>query len=120
MAKLGAVPPDHDIEMWPADVIAGRDPQLEKAIELALEALEANPPKQPEQPEYPIRARQYAVPSPGHCAVFSAGDRRSRSCVPHARRDAGLFSPLAVRPRSTPPPGLFESRNAIPYPLEPK
>ncbi|MCP3962235.1 MAG: peptidase S41 [bacterium] len=52
------VPPDHDVEQWPADIIAGRDPQLEKAIELALEALEANPPKEPVRPEYPIRVRQ--------------------------------------------------------------
>ena len=52
------VPPDVEVEQWPADVIAGRDPQLEKAIEIALEQLEANPPVMPERPPYPIRARQ--------------------------------------------------------------
>ncbi len=50
------VPPDIEIEQWPADVIAGRDPQLEKAIEVALEQLEANPPKTYRKPAYPIRA----------------------------------------------------------------
>ncbi|MEM7349615.1 MAG: hypothetical protein AAF657_02340 [Acidobacteriota bacterium] len=52
------VPPDIEVEQWPADVIAGRDPQLEKAIELALEALEAAPPPEFVRPEYPIRVRQ--------------------------------------------------------------
>ena len=52
------VPPDVEVEQWPADVIAGRDPQLEKAIEIALEQLEANPPVMPERPPYPVRARQ--------------------------------------------------------------
>lgn len=50
------VAPDHDVTMWPKDVIAGKDPQLEKAIELALEALKKNPPKKDARPEYPKRA----------------------------------------------------------------
>ncbi len=37
------VAPDVDIENWPKDVIAGRDPQLEKAVEEALRILKANP-----------------------------------------------------------------------------
>ena len=52
------VPPDVEVEQTPAEIIAGRDPQLEKAIEIALEMLEANPPVEPERPPYPIRARQ--------------------------------------------------------------
>jgi tricorn protease len=35
--------PDVDVENWPKDVIAGRDPQLEKAVEVALEQLKKNP-----------------------------------------------------------------------------
>ena len=42
--------------MWPTDVIAGKDPQLEKAIELALEELKKNPPKKDKRPAYPKRA----------------------------------------------------------------
>ncbi|MEM8960806.1 MAG: PDZ domain-containing protein [Acidobacteriota bacterium] len=52
------VPPDIEVEQWPADVIAGRDPQLEKAIEVVLEMLEDNPPVTPERPAFPIRVRQ--------------------------------------------------------------
>jgi tricorn protease len=37
--------PDIDIENWPKDVIAGKDPQLEKAIEEALRLLAAKPVK---------------------------------------------------------------------------
>ena len=49
------VAPDYDVTMWPKDVIAGKDPQLEKAIELAMEALKKNPPKKDMRPEYPKR-----------------------------------------------------------------
>ncbi len=51
------VPPDIEVEQWPAEVIAGRDPQLEKAIEVVLEMLEADPPEQPQRPPYPVRVR---------------------------------------------------------------
>jgi tricorn protease len=50
------VPPDIEVEQWPKDLIAGRDPQLEKAIEVVLEHLEADPPKTPERPPFPKRA----------------------------------------------------------------
>ena len=49
------VPPDVEVEQTPADVIAGRDPQLEKAIEIALRQLEANPPKKQVRPPLPRR-----------------------------------------------------------------
>ncbi|HVJ28362.1 MAG TPA: PDZ domain-containing protein [Vicinamibacterales bacterium] len=39
------VAPDIDVENWPKDVIAGRDPQLERAVEEAMKLLKANPPK---------------------------------------------------------------------------
>jgi tricorn protease len=52
------VPPDYDVEMWPKDVIAGKDPQLEKAIQLALEALEKQPKKEDKRPPYPERAKK--------------------------------------------------------------
>ena len=37
------VAPDVEVIQWPKEVIAGRDPQLEKAVKIALEALEKNP-----------------------------------------------------------------------------
>ncbi len=49
------VPPDIEVQQWPADVIAGRDPQLEKAIEVVMEALRRNPPVTPTRPAYPVR-----------------------------------------------------------------
>ncbi len=50
------VPPDIEVEQWPAEVIAGRDPQLEKAIEVILAELRKNPPVEPKKPAYPTRA----------------------------------------------------------------
>lgn len=52
------VAPDIEVEQWPADVLKGRDPQLEKAIEVALKELEKNPPVEPVRPPYPIRVRK--------------------------------------------------------------
>jgi tricorn protease len=49
------VPPDIEIEMLPKLVIAGGDPQLEKAVEVVLEELECNPVKRISQPPYPNR-----------------------------------------------------------------
>jgi tricorn protease len=51
-------PPDVEVEQWPADVIKGRDPQLEKAIEIVMEKLKANPPKKMEAPAFPVRVRK--------------------------------------------------------------
>jgi len=51
------VPPDYDIDIWPKDWVAGRDPQLDKAIELALKALKENPPKDDKRPAYPKRVK---------------------------------------------------------------
>lgn len=49
------VPPDIEVEELPVDYMAGRDAQLEKAIEVILEELEKNPIKKPERPPYPKR-----------------------------------------------------------------
>ncbi len=52
------IPPDIEVEQMPVDIIAGRDPQLEKAIEVIMAELEANPPTAPRKPPYPIRIRR--------------------------------------------------------------
>jgi len=49
------VAPDIEVEQWPADVMAGKDPQLEKAIEVVLAELKTHPPKTLQRPKYPIR-----------------------------------------------------------------
>jgi len=51
------VPPDIEVEQWPADVAAGKDPQLDRAIEVILAALKANPPESPAPPPSPVRVR---------------------------------------------------------------
>jgi len=56
------VAPDIEVEQDPALVRKGRDPQLEKAIEVALEELKKNPPavlRRPAFPNYnrPVEAR---------------------------------------------------------------
>jgi len=48
------VVPDFDVEITPADVIAGRDPQLEKAVEVALAEVSKNPVVVPKRPPFPI------------------------------------------------------------------
>jgi len=47
------VAPDIEVENDPASVAAGHDPQLEKAVEVTLEALKKNPVVIPEHPPYP-------------------------------------------------------------------
>ena len=47
------VPPTIEVEQTPADVIAGRDPQLEKAIAVVMEELRKHPPAQAKRPPYP-------------------------------------------------------------------
>jgi tricorn protease len=49
------VPPDIEVEITPADWAAGRDPQLDKAIEVVMQQLQANPPSVPKRPQYPVR-----------------------------------------------------------------
>jgi len=51
------VPPDIEVEQTPADVIAGRDPQLEKAIEVIQAELAKNPPVRPVRPVYPDKSK---------------------------------------------------------------
>ncbi|BCS31556.1 tricorn protease [Luteitalea sp. TBR-22] len=49
------VPADIEVDQTPADVIAGRDPQLERAIKEALDLLAKNPVKVPARPKDPVR-----------------------------------------------------------------
>jgi tricorn protease len=51
------VPPDIEVEMTPAEVAAGKDPQLEKAIEIILEQLQKNPPAKFVRPPFPVKVK---------------------------------------------------------------
>ena len=46
------VPPDIEVDQTPADVIAGHDPQLERAIAVTLDELSKNPVATPKRPPY--------------------------------------------------------------------
>jgi tricorn protease len=52
------VPPDIEVEQTPAQVVAGHDPQLEKAIQVVMEELQKNPPAKVKRPAYPVRVRK--------------------------------------------------------------
>lgn len=52
------VPPDVEVEQLPAEMLDGKDPQLEKAIAIVLEQLEKNPPREYRKPAYPVRVRR--------------------------------------------------------------
>jgi tricorn protease len=51
------VAPDIEVEQTPADVMAGRDPQLEKAIEVAMQALKSKPVNTAKRPPYPVKGK---------------------------------------------------------------
>ena len=51
------VAPDIEVEQLPELVIQGKDPQLDKALEIILQQLKENPPKQMERPPYPIKTK---------------------------------------------------------------
>lgn len=51
------VPPDIEVEQTPKEVIAGKDPQLEKAIETVLKQLDRDRSERPTRPGYPRRVR---------------------------------------------------------------
>jgi tricorn protease len=59
------VPPDIEVEQTPADVIAGRDPQLERAIAVVMEELKKNPPAAPKRPPYPNKTLPAAARAGG-------------------------------------------------------
>lgn len=52
------ISPDIEIEQLPADVAAGKDPQLDKAIQVVLDELKENPPEKHVQPPYPVKVKK--------------------------------------------------------------
>jgi tricorn protease len=51
------VSPDIEIDLTPADRLAGRDPQLDRAIEYLLKKLEEQPISAPPTPPWPVRGK---------------------------------------------------------------
>ena len=54
------VQPDYEVDMDPKPVSEGHDPQLEKAVSLALDELTKHPVSEPHKPEYPNYNRRSA------------------------------------------------------------
>jgi len=52
------VAPDIEVVQTPAEIIKGNDPQLQKAIEVALKELEKNPQVEPTRPPFPVKAQK--------------------------------------------------------------
>ncbi len=52
------VAPDIEVEITPRDAVAGRDPQLERAVQEALRLLAANPIPRVAEPAPPVRSRR--------------------------------------------------------------
>ncbi|HEU4768579.1 MAG TPA: hypothetical protein VFS77_14450, partial [Pyrinomonadaceae bacterium] len=85
------VTPDFDVEITPADVIAGRDPQLEKAVEVALAQVSKNPMFVPKRPAFPVHPGEQRS---GQLAVASA------SSLPQAGSAFPAPSPKSEQPRT--------------------
>ena len=88
------VAPDFDVEITPADVIAGRDPQLEKAVEVALAQISKNPIVVPRHPAFPVHPGDQgkasdvsisSLPTPG--SAFPAPAARTEQPRPPAASD---------------------------------
>jgi tricorn protease len=63
------VAPDYEVELTPKDWASGRDPQLEKAVSLVMDALKKNPlpvAKHPAFPNYHNQAPQSVPAAAGH------------------------------------------------------
>lgn len=46
--------PDAEVEITPQDWLMGRDPQLERAVQAAMEGLKKNPPLIARKPKCPV------------------------------------------------------------------
>lgn len=74
------VTPDIEVEMDPKTWRTGHDPQLERAVQVVLEALQKNPPKQPQRPAYPnYHATPSAVKVPVASTAGKAWEKAAKS-----------------------------------------
>jgi len=53
IAENTGVAPDVEVDLDPKATAAGHDPQLERAVSIAMEQLGKNPPPEPHRPPYP-------------------------------------------------------------------
>ncbi len=55
------VAPDFDVEITPQDLMAGRDAQLDKAIEIALGQAAKVKPQTPKRPAFPVHPAEKTI-----------------------------------------------------------
>jgi tricorn protease len=79
------VSPDFDVEITPADVIGGRDPQLEKAVEVGLAQISKNPVFAPKRPSFPVHPGEQSQSSSGAPSVSSLPPAGSAFPAPAAK-----------------------------------
>ena len=70
------VDPDVEVLITPDDAAAGRDTQLETAVQLAMDALDKQPrPALPEVAAGPVKSRRPLPPRPGAPVGYGSGAR---------------------------------------------
>ena len=67
------VAPDFDVEITPQDVLAGRDSQLEKAVEVAMAQILKNPVLKPKRPTFPVHPFESNVSTTGSLILPTPG-----------------------------------------------
>jgi tricorn protease len=93
IAENEGVPPDIEVLMDAKSVAAGRDPQLERAVQEVLLMLEANPTPSVKPPPFPRPSRR----PPGERAPAGATNTGFRNQMPSGKRRAFLHqSPAAA------------------------
>ena len=123
------VAPDIEVEQDPAAVAAGKDPQLDRAIEVVLAELAKNPPpKPPARPPFPIRVRPQRSRQPARAAAGTVTHDRPRrvtgqdlaaatrhrfhfACRRGARRRASAVERYESKTRTFSQLSLFSSTN---------
>jgi tricorn protease len=109
------IAPDVDVEITPSDVLAGRDPQLEKAVEVALAQVSKNPMFVPKRPSFPVHPGEqgkvadvsigslpqpgsaFPAPAPKAAQVATPGITDGKFAALVGRYDGGTLGVLEVR-----------------------
>lgn len=84
------VSPDFDVEMTPQDVLAGRDAQLEKAVEVALAEVARTKIAPPKHPAFPVHPgvetvgadSQFVLPVPGSAFPLTEAKAEIKTAAP--------------------------------------
>ncbi|HLW77521.1 MAG TPA: PDZ domain-containing protein, partial [Bryobacteraceae bacterium] len=72
------IPPDVDVENWPKDVIAGHDPQLERAVQEGLRMLKEKPVERTSHEPTPPTWGKRKVPMSAPATTGGGGNNRQK------------------------------------------